>query len=115
MLVKEAISILADSLHEAAAHKKPTLSELINIQVLDWFSLGLNLGMNDYELQVIRDNYPRDNKSCKRMMFSKWLQQDLEATYKKLIFALEEMCEFRVASELRRQYGKVYVNQNFIV
>ena len=92
----------------------PQLSQLINIKVLDWYTLGLNLGINAYELDVIRDDNPRDNKACKRTMFRNWLRQDRDATFKKLILALEKMCEFNVASELRKKYGKICVGLVYV-
>lgn len=106
LILLKLLTFSAGSLQEV---NRPELSQLINIKVLDWFTLGLHLGMNDYDLQVIRDNNPRDNKACKRTMFSEWLRRDSDATFKKLILALEKMCELSVASELRQKYGKIYV------
>jgi len=45
-------------------------------------------------------------------MFNKWLEIDINASYKKLIFALEEIHLVKVASDLRKQFGmyiKIYI------
>jgi hypothetical protein len=84
----------------------PSLAQLIDIPVLHWFPLGLKLGLSSYDLQVIQEDYPRNSKSCKRVMFDQWLRTDLDASFKKLIYALEEMGEFKIASQLRSIYGE---------
>lgn len=38
-------------------------------------------------------------------MFSRWLEVDNNASYKKLISALEEICLVKMANDLRKQYG----------
>ena len=91
---------------ERKCNECPTLAELIDIPVLDWFTLGLKLGLSSYNLDTIQEDYPRGNKACKRVMFHQWLKRDVDSSYKKLIYALEEMGEFKIASDLRKQYGE---------
>ena len=101
----------ADRKHENTSQQVPTITELNSIPIVDWFSLGLKLGINEYELNVMQTNDPKDNKACKRTMFSTWLRTDLKATFRKLIFALEEIGEVKVANDLRRQQnGLLSVN-----
>ena len=90
---------------ERKCNECPTLAELIDIPVLDWFALGLKLGLSSYDLRTIQEDYPRSNKACKRVMFDQWLKIDVDSSYKKLIYALEEMVEFKIASDLRNKYG----------
>ena len=56
--------------------------------MLDWYLLGLQLGVSAYELSVIQRNHPRDDHMCKVMMFEAWLRVDTSATYQKLARAL---------------------------
>lgn len=92
----------------------PKLSDVTNLEVLimNWFNLGLKLGITEYELCVIEDNYPRDNKACKRKMFSTWLKLNPNSSYPKLIKALQEIGEMTIANDLCRKHGKIYGNGN---
>lgn len=102
-----------DQVHEMDGQQHPTIVQLNSLEVLDWFSLGLKLGLSEYELKTIECDYPKDSKACKRTMFGKWLEVDIKASYKKLIFALEEICLVKVANDLRKKYGTyvVYVHK----
>lgn len=83
--------------------------------MLDWFPLGLKLGISDYDLRVIQEDHPRDNKACKRVMFNLWIRQDFSASFKKLIFALEELCEFKISNPLRKKYGNTIIIAHGII
>lgn len=90
---------------DTKSNECPSLVELIDIPIRKWFTLGLKLGLSDYDLQVIQDDYPRDSRACKRVMFTQWLATDVNASYKTLIYALEEMANFKIAHQLRSKYG----------
>ena len=94
-----------DHVSEMAGQQRPTIVQLNSLEVIEWFSLGLKLGLSEYELQTIDYDNPKSSKACKRMMFSKWLEVDINASYKKLIFALEEISLVKVANDLREHYG----------
>ena len=51
----------------------PTLRDLCLLPVLNWYLLGLQLGVSTDELDVIERNYPSNNKMCKVKMFGTWL------------------------------------------
>ena len=91
---------------DSRSNECPKLARLISIPVLHWFSLGLKLGLTSYDLQVIQEDNPRNSKACKRAMFNEWLRAEAHPSYKKLIYALEEMGDFKIASQLRRTYGR---------
>ena len=48
----------------------PTLKELSNAldSVVNWFLLGVKLGVEDHELRTIEQNYHGDNERCKLEM-----------------------------------------------
>ena len=62
----------------------PSLQELSNLPVIRWYSLGLQLGVDQHALEVIEKDYPKDSEMCKLKMFGTWLKTDPSATYKKL-------------------------------
>lgn len=72
--------------------------------VTKWFNLGLNLGLSDTTLGVVRSNYPQDAESCLRAMVSKWLSSDTQASWEKLVNALTTMEENVIAANIRRNY-----------
>lgn len=53
-----------------------------------WFEVGLELGLPEYELNIIKTDHPNDTKTCTREMWSLWLRDgkllDLEEVYKKI-------------------------------
>ena len=53
---------------------EPELKDLVLLQVAEWYDLGLQLGVNDAELDIIQKNHPGDIKSCRRDMFRTWLK-----------------------------------------
>ena len=67
-------------------------------EVLDWYTLGIRLGIPDHLLREIQINYSAYG-TCRRRqeMITTWLQYDTEASWDKLASALKEM-EKRVAA-----------------
>ena len=70
--------------------EKPLLKELQNLvtpyYAASWRDIGLQLGIPDGTLQLIENDYPSDKKCF--TMFSKWLQSDVNASWSKLIKAI---------------------------
>ena len=85
--------------------ERPELRDVNKIQVNDWYSLGLKLGISDNSLRTIRQNNPGDVNACKREMFSQWLRQDIHATFQTLVYALCECGENTAAHKMADERG----------
>ena len=75
------------------------------ISVSDWRSLGLNLGVRDYELDQIESSNP--NEGCGRWRqeaISLWLQRTPSASWKNVVNALQEMRQYTLAERIHREY-----------
>lgn len=83
---------------------EPELKDLVLIKLLDWQSVGLQLEVEDYELQKIKCDYPLSLDNQKREMFRAWLRTCLSPNYHDLIEALEAVGERKAANELRNKY-----------
>ena len=76
------------------------------IQTVEWYNIGLQLGVEDAELKVIQQNYLRDSEACKREMFNAWLKKTSSPSYQQLVEALWAVGENREANRLCKKYGK---------
>jgi len=85
---------------------KPILKELVKVKVESWFNLGLELDIEDDELQTIERNHPKDQESCKRDMFRTWLRICPQASYRQLVQALVELGDMSEADRLCKKHGK---------
>ena len=81
------------------------LKDLALVRVTEWYDLGLQLNVDDAELEAIEKDNPGDTKACKRKMFKAWLKTT-NPTYEELIDALVVIGEHREADRLSKQYGK---------
>lgn len=84
----------------------PTLKELSNAldSIVNWYSLGVKLGLKEYELSTIEQNYHGDSERCKLEMLSGWLRTAKLPTWKAVADALQLMKEQAVASKIRAKY-----------
>ena len=82
----------------------PTLKELSNAldSVVDWFTLGVKLELEDHELRTIEQNYRGDR--CKLEMLSRWLRSGKPPTWKALTDALHLMGEHAAALKIQAKY-----------
>ena len=85
-------------------------------EVVDWYRVGLSLGIKSYQLEEIRINRMGDAMHCKLSMLDSWLRGDVEASWSKLAGALEESNHSFIADRIREKYlgikikaGKLYV------
>ena len=86
---------------------KPKLRDLIHLEVtLDWYPLGLMLGLPQHVLDVIEKDHANDSAMCKRKMFSKWLCSIKDCTYTSLVEALVEIKKKDVAEKVSQQFCK---------
>ena len=90
-----------------SAHVIPQLKDLVLVRTTNWYNLGLQLGIDDTELDVIEENNPKDIDACKRKMFRAWLRITPSPSYQQLVEALEAVGENSEADHLRKKYGKI--------
>ena len=86
-------------------HAEPHLKDLVLVQVIRWYDLGLQLGVEDTELEVIKRNNPGDLETCRREMFRAWLRITPSPSYQQLVEALVTVREVREADRLCKKYG----------
>ena len=72
----------------------------------DWFQAGIQLGVKEYELKTIEQNYPKDSKRCKDEMFIAWLNSDPSASYEKLAKALFAIGKKSIAESICSAHGE---------
>ena len=84
--------------------KKPELKDLVLAvkDVVKWHDLGLQLGLPEPTLASIA-LHP-DIEGHLRMMLSKWLQYDPEASWEKLATALSKIEKNVIAANVRREF-----------
>ena len=82
----------------------PELKDLQNLEISDWFGLGLQLGLREDNLKVIRDDFRQNTKAQRREMFSFWLRTSAKPSYKELIKALKQEGDIAVAGELEEKF-----------
>ena len=71
--------------------------------VIDWFSLGLNLGLQKHELTKIERDY-QGNDRRRVEMLDLWLHRTPNATWEDVVRALQQMGENTVAEIIREKY-----------
>ena len=84
--------------------KLPELKDLVIAVrgVVEWHDLGLQLGLPESTLALIA-THP-DVEGHLRMMLSKWLQFDPEASWEKLATALSKIGKNAIAANIRQQF-----------
>ena len=68
--------------------------------MVEWYNVGLQLGVSEYELKNIEQDYPR-LKDRKREMFSAWLRSCSNTNYHNLIKALDAVGESKAVQQIR--------------
>ena len=71
--------------------------------VIEWHDLGLQLGLPENLLRSIEVDHPNIGDR-RRMMLSKWLEFDPEASWEKLIAALMTIRKKDVTENIKRQF-----------
>ena len=56
-----------------------------------WYDLGLELVDSNNVLKEIKANHPNDVNTCCTVMFEKWLERDPDASWSKLVTALNNI------------------------
>ena len=76
------------------------------VRAVEWYNLGLQLGVENAELKVIQKNNPGDLRACQREMFEAWLRITPNPSYQQLVEALLEVGEITEADRLCKKYSK---------
>ena len=86
---------------------KPKLKDLNKYRELDeeWYSLGIELEIDDKELDDLEDKYSDPHRRMIKM-FGVWLSKGENPTYEKLIKALAVINKRDIAESLCTQLGK---------
>ena len=75
--------------------------------VKDWYILGLHLGLHVKDLNVIEGNSLSyvDKRTCVRQMLTMWKDKfDRESTWEKIVIALRETGNKRLAREVEERF-----------
>ena len=86
---------------------KPQMKDLVLIKTVKWYNLGLQLGIEDTELDMIEQNNPKEIDACKRRMFKAWLRITPSPSYQQLVEALQTVGETSEADHLCKKYGNI--------
>ena len=82
------------------------MKDLVLIKVTEWYELGLQLGVDDAELEEIEKNNRGDIRACRRNMFRAWLRITPSSSYQQLVEALMAVGEAKEADLLCKKYSK---------
>ena len=99
-------SIMSLCVSLTGAVPEPVLKELVTVKVNDWYNLGLQLDIDDDDLQTIKRDNPRDENGCKRDMFRTWLRICPQASYRQLVQALVALGDVSEADRLCKKHGE---------
>ena len=97
----QATNVALASPTDSALNLKNLSSELAT--VINWFLLGINLGLQKHELTKIERDY-QGNDRRRVEMLNLWLQRTPNATWEDVVDALQQMGENRVAENIREKY-----------
>jgi len=83
------------------------MSELatVPIQPAHWYTLGLQLGLEEEVLNSIEVELSRKHAKCKRAMFRKWLASTPSASWNDLIKALDQIGEEETAKKVKEEFS----------
>ena len=91
----------------SSPHSVPQLKDLVLVRAVEWYDLGLQLGVENAEMKVIQKNNPGDLTTCRREMFEVWLRITPNPSYQQLVEALLAVRETNEAECLCKKYGKI--------
>ena len=98
--------MVRDIVSPPTALATPTLKELSNAldSVVNWYLLGVKLGMKAHELATIEKNHHGDNERCKLEMLNQSLRSAKLSSWRVVTDALQEMGEHVVARKIQTKY-----------
>lgn len=74
------------------------------VQVTDWHTLGITLGVLPHKLKTIEKNHPLDTERCKNEMLTMWLQMLPTPRWRNIVKALHDMDYHALAKKVHREY-----------
>ena len=87
---------------------RPDIKTLCNelTSISDWFTLGLNLGVQDHQLQEIRSNYLQVEGvgGCRQQSLILWLKHTPKASWRDVVGTLRRIGENTEAERIELQY-----------
>ena len=86
----------------------PKVRALIHKACPKWYDLGLELGVEDVTLDIIKSNCHDDVETCFRKMLSEWLKMiDPQPSWERLIAALKKpyIGHEKLADTIRKEQG----------
>ena len=87
---------------------RKVLREIVDVS--DWFTLGVLLGLKPHTLANIREAHVADPESCQVIMIEKWLEgiddvsEDGGPSWQQLADVLESLGHVRQAQKIRKDY-----------
>ena len=79
-------------------HKRPELRDVYKYVIpeyaYNWRSLGELLHFKPAELEIIFSDYRNDCKECCRRLLSSWLEKDPNASWDRLLSAIDDLPPF---------------------
>ena len=94
-------------LHFHSGIRPPTLKELLSIKTTEWFRLGLELRLEEYDLEIIEKDRRLDASGALRDVLRKWQRQCEDPTWGAVVRALREIGEGREAKRLEDKFCKL--------
>ena len=79
------------------------ISHELLCKVVDWDVLGIYLGLDENEIVEIERDY-QSNARRRIEMLAKWMNKDVDASWRKVIDALGSMSQVRLAKQLMEKY-----------
>ena len=80
----------------------------------DWYFLGLQLGLELDVLSSIQSRTSLSQDECCQEMFEVWLHIDLNASWEKLVDALDTMKCHRLAGSIKTEYADAKKEQGML-
>ena len=95
--------------HSLAEIPEPTLKELMNLVKTDQpIMLGLQLGVKDSDLALVKKNHPTDHGKQLEDVLSLYMRQSVDPSWEEMTTALWDICEKRTAQQIADEYGMAF-------
>ncbi len=91
---------------QPAVAPKPNLRDLVRLPSLDWYLVGLELDLDEGDLEAISKDNPQDDVKARRELYRLWLKRQPDASYQQLVDALSRAGNESLAKEICAMYGK---------